>query len=83
MKQVKKILGITANKYEFDWNDIRALGMLVNVVLVMTIGLWGSVAGLALSAFWLVVDYIHGPRVNGLLMNCASIILNIYFITQI
>ena len=81
MNRIKTFFHIEG-AYKFDYNDLRALSMIINVILIMTLGLISSWFGLAVAVVWLIVDLIKGPRINGMLLNVASIILNIYFLTQ-
>ena len=66
--------------YQFDWNDLRALAMIVNVVLIMIFGLSISWFGLGIAVFGLVKDLTSDRHINGMLMHIASMILNIYFL---
>lgn len=66
--------------YHFEWNDLRALLMLVNVVLIMCNFSVGSIFGLTIASFGLVKDLTTDRHISGILMHLASIILNCYFL---
>ena len=77
---MKKFLNINA-PYAFEWNDLRALVTILNVVLIMIFGLSISWFGLAVALFGIVKDLTDkNRRLNGILMHCASAVLNIYFL---
>jgi len=74
---MKKIL----NTYKFEWNDIRALITVINVILIMRFGLSIAWFGLAVGIFGLIKDFTDKEqRVNGKVMHLANIILNCFFI---
>lgn len=77
---MKKFFNITEN-YKFDIGDLRALTMVLNVILIMTIGLSSSWFGLTLAVLGLVRDfYDPNRRINGMVNHLASAVLNIYFL---
>lgn len=76
MKQFFKIEG----KYKFEWNDLRSLGMLVNVILIMCFGLSISWFGLGIAVIGLVKDFTIDRHINGFVLHLSGIILNIYFL---
>lgn len=77
---MKKFFNITEN-YKFDIGDLRALTMVLNVILIMTIGLSSSWFGLTLAVLGLARDfYDPNRRVNGMVNHLASTVLNIYFL---
>lgn len=81
MNAIKQAFNLTA-PYKFEWNDLRALAMLLNVILVMTIGFSASWFGLGIAAVGIVKDLTDKEkRINGLAMHLASVALNIYFLT--
>lgn len=67
-------------KYQFEWNDIRAVITLVNVILIMRFGLSIAWFGLAVACVGLIKDITIDKRVNGVVMHSANAILNIYFL---
>ena len=76
---MKQFFGIT-QKYTFEWNDLRCLAMILNVVLVMFFGLSISWFGLGIAVVGLIKDFTSDRHINGILMHCASVALNIYFL---
>ena len=77
---MKEFFNISA-PYQFEWNDLRAFAMLLNVILVMTIGFSASWFGLGIAAVGIVKDLTDKEkRINGLAMHLASVALNIYFL---
>lgn len=70
-------------KYQFEWNDIRALMTLINVILIMRYGLAIAWFGLAIAYVGLIKDITIDKRVNGVVMHSANAILNIYFLLNI
>jgi len=79
MERIKTFFNIES-KYKFEWNDLRALAMIVNVVLIMIFGLSISWFGLGIAVFGLVKDLTSDRHINGMLMHIASMVLNIYFL---
>jgi len=77
MKRLFKI----EEAYKFEYNDLRALITILNVVLIMIFGLSVSWFGLAVAVIGLVKDLTVDRHINGTLMHLANIILNVYFIT--
>ena len=67
--------------YKFEWNDLRALITVVNVLLIMHFGLSIAWFGLAVACIGLVKDITIDKRINGTLMHGANGILNVYFLT--
>ena len=76
---MKKFFGIE-EKYKFEWNDLRCLGMVANVILIMCFGLSISWFGLGIAVAGLVKDFTSDRHLNGIVMHFASAILNIYFL---
>lgn len=70
------------HKYKFEMNDIRALTMIMNVVLVMLVGFSASWFGLAIAVFGIIKDITNKERhINDMAMHCASALLNCYFLS--
>ena len=69
--------------YVFEWNDLRALITVVNVVLIMEYGLSISWFGLAVACVGVIKDLTTDRHINGLVMHLANVALNLYFIAQI
>jgi len=80
MTAIKKFFHIET-AYQFDWNDLRALTMMINVALVIMFGLSISWFGLAIAVVGLVRDFTKERRISGILMHFSSVILNLYFIS--
>ena len=79
---MRKFFNITANKYIFDYNDIRCLLTLVNVILVITFGLSVAWIGLAIAVFGTIRDMVCEERkINSTIQHLTMIILNVYFVT--
>lgn len=79
---MRKFFNITADKYIFDYNDIRCLLTLVNVILVITFGLSVAWIGLAIAVFGTVRDMVCEERkINSTIQHLTMIVLNIYFVT--
>lgn len=77
---MKKFFNINEN-YKFDIGDLRAFTMVLNVILIMTIGLSSSWFGLALAILGLARDFHDiNRRINGMVNHLASAVLNIYFL---
>lgn len=76
MKEFFKIEGA----YRFEYNDLRALITVVNVILIMIYGLSIAWFGLAIALIGVVKDLKIDRHINGLVMHLASVALNIYFL---
>lgn len=77
---MKKFFGIE-RAYKFEWGDLAALMMIINVTLIMIIGLRAAWLGLAIACVGMVHDLIKVRRINSVLIRTASIVLNLYFIS--
>ena len=66
--------------YRFDWNDLRAVATVLNVILIMVFGLSVAWVGLAIAFIGVVRDLTKERRVSGLVMHLAGVALNLYFI---
>lgn len=79
---MKKFFNITADRYIFDYNDIRCLLTLINVVMIMIFGLSVAWIGLAIAIFGTIRDMICEERkINSTIQHLTMIILNVYFVT--
>lgn len=76
---MKKFFNIEG-AYKFEWNDLRALLMLVNFILIMLDFSVGSIFGLTIATFGLVKDFTTDRHISGILMHLTSIMLNCYFL---
>lgn len=79
MTKVKNFFKIE-EKYRFEYNDLRCLITILNVILVIIYGLSISWFGLAVAAIGIVKDLTIDRHINGLLMHMATAALNIYFL---
>lgn len=66
--------------YAFEWNDLRAVITVLNVVLIMIFGLSIAWFGLAVAAVGVIKDLIIDRHISGLVMHLANVVLNLYFI---
>lgn len=80
MEKVKRFFGINS-AYKFEWNDLRAIITIINVVLIMIFGLSIAWFGLVVAVVGLVRDFTSDRHLNGILMHLASVVLNLYFIS--
>lgn len=80
MEKVKRFFGINS-AYKFEWNDLRAIITIINVVLIMIFGLSIAWFGLVVAVVGLVRDFTSDKHLNGILMHLASVVLNLYFIS--
>lgn len=79
---MKKFFNIEKS-YEFDWGDLRAVAMVINVVLTMIFGLSIAWLGLGIAIIGIVRDLSTDRRINSLIIHFASVALNIFFILQL
>ena len=77
--KIKKVFNIE-QKYRFEFNDIRAVLTVLNVVLIMTFGLSIAWFGLAISLIGFIKDLTTDRHINGIVMHLSTIALNVYFI---
>ena len=70
-------------KYKFEWNDLRCLITVINVILIMKFGLSIAWFGLATAFIGLIKDYTDAhkkQRYSGKIMHLATMVLNCFFI---
>lgn len=79
---MKKFFGIET-AYKFEWNDLRAIVTILNVVLIMMFGLSIAWFGLLVAVVGLIKDFTSDRHISGILMHLASVVLNVYFISLI
>ena len=79
MKKIKQFFKID-EPYRFEWNDLRCLATIINVVLIMLFGLSIAWFGLGIAIVGLIKDFTSDRRINGILMHLAGAALNIYFL---
>ena len=75
----KRAFNIERN-YKFEFNDIRAVLTVLNVILIMTFGLSIAWFGLAISLIGFIKDLTTDRHINGIVMHLSTIALNVYFI---
>ena len=70
--------------YKIEWNDLRAMTTLINVVLIMIYGLSISWFGLALAVLGIIKDITdENFRWNSFIMHLSNAVLNIFFLAKI
>ena len=79
MIRVKEFFKIES-KYKFEYNDLRCLITVINVILIMIYGLSIAWFGLAVAVIGVIKDLMVDRHINGLVMHLSSVALNIYFI---
>lgn len=67
--------------YSFEWNDLRSILTVINVILVMMYGLSIAWFGLAIGVFGMIKELSGNRHINCLVSYLATIALNIYFLT--
>lgn len=68
--------------YQFDFNDIRCVLTLFNVIMIMTFGLSVAYIGLTITIFGFIRDMIHEERrINSTIQHLAMVLLNCYFVS--
>ena len=77
---MKKFFKIETD-YKFEWNDLRALLQIVNVMLIVFAGFnVGAVFGLIIGGLGLLKDLLVDRHINGIILHLAGIALNIYIL---
>lgn len=81
MKTIKKYLNVDG-KYKFEWNDLRALLQLVNVLLIIVVNVQtGSIFGLTIATLGLIKDLSDkNRRINSIILHLLGIVLNAFFL---
>lgn len=79
MEKIKQFFKIN-EPYRFEWNDLRCLATIINVVLIMFFGLSIAWFGLGIAIVGLIKDFMSDRHINGILMHLAGVALNIYFL---
>ena len=80
MEQVKTFFRIDG-KYKFEWNDLRALLQLINVLLIVICGFnVGAIFGLVIGGVGLIKDFAIDRHINGIALHLLGIILNVYIL---
>lgn len=76
---MKQFFNLTA-PYKFEYNDLRCLVTVINVILIMIFGLSITWFGLAIAVIGVIKDLAVDRRINGLIMHLANVALNLFFI---
>ena len=77
---MKKFFNIAA-PYQFEWNDLRALTLFLNFLLILIFGFTASWFGLAIAVFGIIKDFTNPQRhFNEVAMHCTSACMNLYFL---
>lgn len=79
MEKLKNFFNIKC-AYKFEWNDLRAVLMLINFVLIMLNFSVGAIFGLTVAFFGLIKDFTTDRHISGIIMHLTSIMLNSYFL---
>lgn len=82
-ERLKNYFKIESEKYQFEYNDLRAVITLINVILIMIFGLSIAWFGLAVAVIGFIKDLVVDRHINGMIMHLSNIVLNIYFILLI
>lgn len=80
MTIIKNFFNITT-KYQFEWNDLRTVITVINVILIMKFGLSVAWFGLTVAILGMIKELTGNRHINCLVSYLATIVLNIYFIT--
>ena len=77
---MKQFFGIES-AYRFEYNDLRALITVINVILIMKFGLSIAWFGLMIAGIGLLKDIVLDRHINGMVMHFANVVLNLFFLT--
>ena len=77
---MKQFFGIES-AYRFEYNDLRALITVINVILIMKFGLSIAWFGLMVASIGLLKDIVLDRHINGMVMHFANVVLNLFFLT--
>lgn len=77
---MKQFFGIES-AYRFEYNDLRALITVINVILIMKFGLSIAWFGLMVASIGLLKDIVVDRHINGMVMHFANVVLNLFFLT--
>lgn len=77
---MKQFFGIES-AYRFEYNDLRALITIINVILIMKFGLSIAWFGLMVASIGLLKDIVLDRHINGMVMHFANVVLNLFFLT--
>lgn len=76
---MKKFFGIIG-PFRFEWNDLRAVIQIINVILIMVYGLSVAWFGLAIAFFGIVKDVSQHRHINDIILHLTGVVLNIHFL---
>lgn len=79
MTAIKKFFKIN-EPYKFEWNDLRTILTVLNVVLIIKFGLSIAWFGIAIGVLGIVKELTGNRHINCLVSYLATIALNIYLI---
>lgn len=65
---------------KIDFNDIRCLLSIANLILILTCGRTLAAIGLCVAAFGLCKDIFVDKKINGFIMHLSNIFLNLIII---
>lgn len=68
------------NPYTFEWNDLRSLLTVINVMLIVVVGLSISWFGLMVACVGLIKDFTTDHRINSIVMHLSNAVLNTYLL---
>lgn len=79
MEKVKNFFKIEES-YKFEWNDLRCVATILNVLLIMIFGLSIAWFGLFIALVGIVKDLTTDRHINGILMHLSTAVLNVFFL---
>jgi hypothetical protein len=77
--QMKKFFSI-GRKYQFEWNYLRCILMVINAICIIHFKLSIAWLGLGIATFGLVKDFFVDRRINGFVLHLSSAIIYIYLL---
>lgn len=80
MTLIKRLFNIT-NSYQFEWNDLRTVITVINVILIMRFGLTVTWFGFAVAVLGLIKEFSGNRHINCIISYLATIALNLYFMS--
>ena len=80
MKEKIKSFFHIEHAYAFEWNDLRAVLSLINLILLLFSFPLGASFGLAIAILGLTKDFTTDRHLNGIAMHLVSVILNGYIL---
>ena len=80
MTAIKKFFNIHT-AYKFEWNDLRTVITVLNVILIMKFGLTVAWFGFSVAILGLVKEFTGNRHINCIVSYLATIALNLYFMS--